>query len=1161
MRCPTCGADIPDTSKFCSECGAMMAGQPAGAPDGKSEDLRIITAVFSDLSGYTAMSEHLGPEATKTITTRIFSEAAAIAKRFGGRLDRLVGDCALILFGIPRLHEDDPVRALKTAIEIHAFVDSLNSEELVSRIGRSLAMHTGVNTGTVLAGPTNLEAGSESAVGDAMNLASRLKDVAKAGQIYVGAETYRLTAPLFDYEALPPLKLKGKADPVTVHRLQGLKAGPTRLLRSALQGIRSPLVGRNEAVAALSRCLRGLGQGRGGIVFVLGEAGLGKSRLMADVWQQIRADQIGLEYLEGHSLSYGQAISYWPFQEMVKGLTGIQEQDSEQEAWRHLEGYVSRIFNEETDEILPYLAFLLAMELKGPYAERVGQLDGEVAGRRVYLTARRFFLKITEKQPLVLVFEDLHWIDESSALLLQHLLPMVERTPMLICCLSRPDPGSVADHLREAAAKNHSAFYTEIRLAPLSRADSERLVSNLMKNLGSHIREQIVDKAEGNPFFVEEITRALIGSGGVVWDLEAGHWKATERIESVVIPDSVQGVIMSRVDRLSEAVKNVLRTASVIGRSFLYSVLRRITEEERSLAELDGCLAELQEVEFIRTKQEQPELEYVFTHALAREAIYQSILQQRRRDLHTRVGQAIETLFADRVEEFYGLLAYHYAQAESWEKARRYLLLSGDRADRIAADSEALALYRQAMAVYRHDFGGEWDPLQRAMVERKMGDAFARRGEHSLALDHFMQALGHLGKPMPASHRGIRLAILAEALIQAGHRLASRRFVGRSRGQDQQAMQEEAHTYESISWVLAPSDPELALLGVLRLLNSSERTGFLPGLVLGYSFLVYFADTASLLSIADYYARKLLSIIGQVQASGAVGQAHALLGIHENTRARWNKVREHARLAIEAYRRGGYWNIRGWRMAIMDFADADIHEGNFSQALAHAQDLISLGQDSGDRFVWGWGLARQGYAQKGLGKLADSIASLNTAMELLKSVPEYFTYVDCGGELGQCYLRLGDITRALSVFEECRLLRKEHNLLRSPTCTRFINGLAEAYLLLAEQGGASGKAEWLKKAGDACTEALKQGKAYLPGIPEAMMLRGRYEWLRGRPAAAEKWWRQSLELAERTGVRYDLARTHLEIGRRTGEPRQTERAEILLAEMGAEWDLTRIREE
>ncbi len=251
MKCTACGTSNPDGAKFCSECGARLDSTSVNARADGAEDLRRVTAVFSDLSGYTAMSEHLGPEETKAITSRIFSEVSAIAKKYDGRVDRLIGDCALILFGMPHVHEDDTLRALDAVMEIHAFVDALNSDDLAARIGRRLAMHTGVNTGTVLAGQTDIEAGSESVVGDAVNLASRLKDTARAGQILVGPLSWRLTREELDYRPLEPLSLKGKERPVQAYELLTRRPKAARPAAKALdREVYSPLVGQSRGAGA-----------------------------------------------------------------------------------------------------------------------------------------------------------------------------------------------------------------------------------------------------------------------------------------------------------------------------------------------------------------------------------------------------------------------------------------------------------------------------------------------------------------------------------------------------------------------------------------------------------------------------------------------------------------------------------------------------------------------------------------------------------------------------------------------------------------------------------------------------------------------------------------------------------------------------------------------
>ena len=316
LICPACGSANSDSHRFCSQCGGILSGQAVGSEEQGNEDLRKVTAIFSDLSGYTAMSERLGPEETKAITSRIFSEAAAIAKKYDGRLDRLVGDCALILFGIPNLHEDDAVRALMTAMEIHAFVNALNSLDLITRVGRSLAMHTGVNTGTVVAGRTDFEAGTETVVGDAVNVASRLKDAARSGQILVGPFTWRYAQRDFEYRVLEPIYLKGKEKPVSAYELLGRKPkAQTKDTKVPGRGVNSELVGRRSELDRLERQVLTLINGEGSLVFVKGDAGVGKSRLLSELQKKECMRTVSI--LEGSADSIGRNLSFHPFLEIL----------------------------------------------------------------------------------------------------------------------------------------------------------------------------------------------------------------------------------------------------------------------------------------------------------------------------------------------------------------------------------------------------------------------------------------------------------------------------------------------------------------------------------------------------------------------------------------------------------------------------------------------------------------------------------------------------------------------------------------------------------------------------------------------------------------------------------------------------------------------------
>jgi class 3 adenylate cyclase/tetratricopeptide (TPR) repeat protein len=1154
---------------------------------------KLVTVMFADISGFTAMSESMDPEAVRDLMNACFEQLVPVVERCGGTVDKFIGDEIMALYGAPVAHENDPERALRAALEMTGQLAAFNLQH-----STDLGIHFGINTGLVIAGGIGTgECQEYSVMGDAVNLAKRLEEVSERGEILAGPDTYRLTAPLFAFEALDPVRVKGKAEPVTVYRLVGPKAEPGRTRGLETRGISSPLVGRDDEFAALCGCIERLRNGQGGILSIIGEAGVGKSRLMAELRSQVLGPSRAasstptpdpqclipnLIWLEGRTLSFGQTISYWPFQEILWRYAGISEEDSEADAWHKLESRVNALFAEQTPEILPYLATLLTLEVRDEYVERVKYLDGEAMGRQVFLASRRFFERLAQAQPTVLVFEDLHWVDASSALLLEHLLPLVRSVPLSIVGVSRPEPDSPVAHLPELAAADYADRYTEIRLSPLSRTDSAQLVRNLLaiEDLPSRVREMIVRKAEGNPFFLEEIIRTLIDAGAVIHEPTAGRWQATARIETITIPDTVQGVIMARVDRLDEEVKQVLRTASVVGRSFLYRVLcavcvtpldlpvpsapgaeSSVQSLSRAIAEvdqqLDEHLSELQAIELIREKQRVPELEYIFKHALAQEATYESILLQRRRELHACVGQAIEVLFAGRLEEFYGLLAYHYARAEAWEKAQEYLLKAGDQAGRVAADAEALAHYEQALVAYGCAFGDRWDPVQRAALERKIGEALFRRGEHQQALEYLERALAYLGKPLPTSRWGVLLAILGQVAWQIGHRLFPGLFLRQAGGSVSPAMEEETRSWVLIGWIAGSTDPERLLLVALRGLNASERGGSAYGVVAGCTGLGLILDSVPIFWLAKSYHHRAVALAEQIQHPGALGLAYMGLGMHEKALGQWDLSNEHIRRAAEVYRESG--DLHGWGNVVTMLAAALNYQGDLEQSLAYCRDVTRVGREGADPQVQCWGLAVQGCALRRMGRLDEALTVLKEAVALAKAIPDHMFHITAGGDLGCSYLSQGRVEQALSTLEACQPVYAEHGA-RWGAENPFCNGLAEAYLSVVEQSGRTERAAGLKKARRACQDALRRGRMSRAGLPEAMRLRGTYAWLRGRRAIAQKWWQRSLSLAEKQGQRYDLGLAHLEMGQRLGERAHLERAEVILGDVGAQLDLARARD-
>jgi class 3 adenylate cyclase/tetratricopeptide (TPR) repeat protein len=1115
---------------------------------------KFVTVMFADISGFTALAEKIDPESVRDLMNACFEQLVPIIEKYRGTVDKFIGDGVMALFGAPVTHEQDPELALHAALEMTEALAAFNAEH-----GLDFGLHFGINSGLVIAGGIGTGERQEySVIGDTVNLASRLGDYSERGQILVGPETYRLTNFLFEFETVKPIRVKGKTEPVQAYRVLGLRGKSTRVRWLATQGITSPLVGRDAEFAAINGCVERLLNGQGSLLSVIGEAGVGKSRLMAEVRNRIVgvSSHSPVQWLEGRTLSYGQTISYWPFQEILWQYAGITEDDSEVDAWHRLESRILTLFAENTAEVLPYLASLLTLEVKGEYTARVKYLDSEAMRRQLFLVSRRFFEQLAQTKPLVLVFEDLHWGDESSALLLEHLLPLVERVPLLICGISRPDPRTPAARLREIMAQDYTNRYTEIRLAPLSPDDSAQLMHNLLKRetLPSRVREVIVRKAEGNPFFLEEIVRSLIDTGAVVRDPTTGRWQTTAQVETVTIPDTVQGVIMARVDRLDEDVRRVLRMAAVIGRSFLYRVLRAIADTDRGL---DQHLTELQVAELIREKQRLPELEYIFKHALAQEATYESVLLQKRRELHARVGQAIETLFANRLEEFYNLLAYHYAQAEVWERAHDYLLKTGDQAGRIAADAEALAHYQQAMIAYERAFGPRWKPLQRASLEHKMGEAFFRRGEHEQAMEYLQRALTYLGNPLPKSCWGVRLAILREIAQQVSHRLLPRLFLKPVGKPVSPALEEEIRLYEFIGWIDAFGNNERFLLIALRALNVSECNGFSYGVATACMALGTTCNFVSTFWLAKVHHRRAMALAEQIQHPGAVGLAYTGWTVHNMCLGDWDAATEYGQRTARIYQENG--NLHGWGYAAYMVTVALAYQGEFTQALTRCRDIVRFGREGADHQVLCWGLTTQGFIQYRLGQLDEAFTVLQEACELAERARDWVFRTWAGNELGRCDLRRGQLEQALTTLEMSQQFYIEHPT-KAMVWLPFRSGLPEAYMLAVEQSTESEKQNWLQKARCACRDALNHGKAYRGVMPEAMRLQGTYEWLRGKSTSARKWWQRSLALAEEMGQRYDLAMTHLEIGQRLGERAHLERAETIFSEIDAEWDLVQARD-
>jgi len=1118
----------------------------------RSGERKLVTVMFADLSGFTALSEKLDPERLLALINSCFGSLVPILRKFGGTVDKYMGDEIMALFGAPEAHENDSERAIRAALEMRDALAAFNAGR-----GTDLGMHFGINTGLVVTGDIGAEGRADySVMGDAVNLAARLEEASERGQILVGPDTYRLTSRLFEFGSPESLVLKGKEAPVLVYKALGNKADSAGMRGLEGQGLGSVLVGREAELGILMGRIARLQGGEGGIVSVIGEAGLGKSRLVAEARALCRSSGTGdLRWLEGHTVSFGQGISYWPFRELFRSFAGISEEDDEDDAWRKLGAGIMSVFPDRVDEFLPYLASLISLPMREDYKERIALINSESMSRQIFLATRRFIEGLAKSRALVLVFEDLHWMDESSAALLEHILPLVRCVPLLVFCLSRSEPEGLASRIGGIAGKDLAERFAEIYLQALSPDASGALVRNLLSvdELPSRLKEIIQEKGEGNPFFVEEVLRTLIAMRAIRRDQASGRWLAAEGIETIALPDTIQGLIMARIDRLENEDKEVLRAGAVIGRSFLYRILSAMSEAD---GELDSRLEVLARIDLIREKARIPELEFAFKHALTHEATYESILLERRKELHAQVGACIERLFAERLESFFGLLAYHFARAESWEKAQEYLTKAGDQAGKMAADAEALDLYRQAMEAYSRAFGDRWDRFDRAVMERKIGEAYYRRSDYEKAREHLFRSLDLLGCSCPIKSRGMHLAFVKEILIQISHRLLLL-FNYKSLEMNYYIEEELLRVSTPITYTYAFSDQGRALLFVLWMLNLTERRKMLGGMAVASAGIGYMLDCLGLSKIAGFYIHNAARLADRSGRVDAIAISREILTIHTQIKGFWKESIELSDASTEAFKRTG--DLLGITVVFVVSQSPRRLTGDCGASISRLMQLTALCRDTGDANALSYSLHGLAHVLVYTGPLDEAVRCAEESGNILVSSSDYGHAADVRSELGFAYLRLGRLDEAIGLLENNLEYIKSHGV-RGNTLTRPTDALAEAYLLKAESLPANERAPWLVKAGPACAAGLKQGRRDMTGWLPALRHRARLEWLRGRRASAGSWWRRAMKESQRLEAPYEIGMGQLERGERLRDRSMLEEAESILAKCGANLDREKARE-
>ena len=700
-----------------------------------------VTVLFTDIVGSTALAEKLDPEDWGEIVSGAHRRVSETVYRYEGTIAQLLGDGVLAFFGAPITHEDDPARAVNAALDILKQINQYREELRAKNRVPDFQMRIGLNTGLVVAGNIGNDLHMEYlAIGDAINLAARMEQTAPPGTIQIAPDTYKQVKQLFQVEDLGEIEVKGKTEPVLAYRVLGRRevAGSAR----GIEGLHAEIVGRDEELVTLQNVMNDLRQGVGRIVCLLGEAGMGKTRLIQEIRNSMLSDAsgrsaLGFDFYETTSLSYESNQAYALFTRLIRRVTGIGYDDSPQFVREKLAALVESFPADRRPRAQQIFQALFRLE-----TENGAPLEGETFKRELAEVMREWWRARFARQPTVLVFDDMHWSDAASMELLRQLLSLTEEIPLVILCALRSERQSPAWQIKTAADEEYPHRYTEITLRPLSEAESTELVNRLLAiaEIPDRLCHSILEKSGGNPFFIEEVVRALIDSGAVIAEERTSdgvtrrYWRATSQGADFAIPDNLQSLLAARMDRLEEATRATLQIASVIGRSFYHRVLQMVDEDRSGL---DKHLGTLIRLDMIREAARVPEVMYTFRNPLTQEAVYKTILLKRRRAFHRQVGDAIETLFPDRLDSLYGLLAYHFTHAGEHDKAIEYSRRAARQAVAVYAYDDAIQSLRTALGLIE---ANESPETHLGLLE-ELGDVYRLVRDFSQAISLYQQAL------------------------------------------------------------------------------------------------------------------------------------------------------------------------------------------------------------------------------------------------------------------------------------------------------------------------------------------------------------------------------------------------------------------------------------
>jgi class 3 adenylate cyclase len=852
---------------------------------------KLITVLFADIADSSAIAQRIDPERLHQLLGQVLQLLAEAVHRYEGTVNQYLGDGLMALFGAPIALEDHPLRAVQAALAIQETIRGY-SAQFEREHGSEIRLRVGINTGPVVVGRIGDDLRMDyTAVGNTTHIASRLQSLAEPGAILISEATHRFVEGYILAEPLGPVEVRGQREPVVTYQVTGRRRWRSRLEMSATRGL-TQFAGRRRELALLHDCLHRVEAGHGQVVGVVGEPGLGKSRLLYELRASISDERY--DWIEGHCLTYGRTLPYGPVLEILRTQFHIEEGDNSLQIQEKLR-QGSKMLDQGLEQMLPFLEALFAL----PGAdEALRHLDRQHRRLQTLEAIRAVVAAASQHRPQIVVCENLHWIDQSSEDLLSFLAGSLYGLPVLLLTTHR------TGYTVRWADKAH---YTQIALDGLARSEIEEMLAALLgeRECPRELLRFVRHKADGNPLFVEEVTHALKERGLLVRDGDHVRLIADPELEW---PDTIQDIIQARVDLLEESTRETARIAAVIGREFELRVLARVLSRPPEIA---GHLEALKRLDVIHEARFFPRLEYRFKHVVIQDVIYKNLLAPHRHALHTQIGRTIEDLYADQLEEYAVILAHHFSRGDNPDSAIKYTLLAGDRAARLYANVEASTYYDQALALTRSLTASP--ERQRAQIDASIRRASVGTTREALAQDtDNLEQARTLAETLDDEPR------LARVLYWLGR-------IAYVRGAFQVAI---GYAEQSLAIADRLGDEDLAAPPV----NLMGRSYYLMG---------DYAHAGELLGRSVEQMRALGNTTEEATAAGFAGVALAALGEFERALTYANLGLQLAQELKNPFVQAAAYNYR---------AVALCHQGSGAEAIADCEEARRLAERSGDRF-------------------------------------------------------------------------------------------------------------------------------------------------------------------------------------------------------------------